>query len=415
MKSINKYITKTGHSPVFIFWQRITFVLLLIFTSGFLFSCSDDTGETGGDDPLPEPATYFKAITKTEKYSGTDYIRKLGDLSGTPLPDFDDIEIVVEALEYTTVDPHGNPVTASGIIAYPSTLDFRSVILAEHFTISAGHEAPSKEMITFESLFSLYNYLVISPDYLGFGSTEGVIHPYLHSENTAQVSIDMLFAVREYMETKDRPLQKDIYVTGYSQGGAAALAVQKMAEEKYSEYINILKVIAGGGPYDPTIIFNDYTETNTTSKPCVIPMTIIGMDYADDLQLDYSKIFLEPLLSNYDEWINSKQYTMGGIDQKIGTKTISNFLHPDFFTEESNSEFQKIYASLAKNNLTGWTPKAEIVMVHGSKDEVVPYTCAQKAYDYFLQKNCLIKLTTINSNHSGTSISFYLILLTELI
>lgn len=392
---------------------------IFIFTLTILASCSDDA-PSSPQEPSNPPVTftYFKSVGNTKQYTSKELIAELmGYESSGSLPStFPDTDILIEEINYYTNDPQGNTVTASGIISYPvSTELIRSTVMAEHYTISANYEAPSLQMSALESVLALYEYMVIIPDFLGFGTTKELRHPYLHVENTAQVSIDMLFAVREYMESKNAPLSKDIYITGYSQGGAAALATQKMAEEKYTSDISIKRVIAGGGPYDLTAMFDNFAKTNDASYPCSLPLTIIGLDYGDNLNLDYSKVFIEPLLSNYDAWINSKQYNMSELNHKLGSNMISSFMHADFFTETTNSELKKIYTSLDKNSLINWAPKSSILLVHGKKDDVVPFFCTKNAYDSFKAKGANVELIETDSGHKETAITYYIYLLKEMI
>jgi fermentation-respiration switch protein FrsA (DUF1100 family) len=385
------------------------FVLLL----GWLTACS------GNDNFPPEPVeaapVYFESVTDSVQYTVKEFVTDILKLSYSDLFAAYDVDIRIDAIRYFTTDPKGNKILASGIVAYPAFEPIRSVVMAEHYTIAANHEAPSETMFVTESALAFFRYAVISPDFLGFGASKDVPHPYLHVETTAGASLDMLFAVREYMERKSRPLADDVYIIGYSQGGAAALAVQKVAEEKYADAVHINKVLAGGGPYDPVAIFDELKEKGEASYACAVPLTIIGLNYGDNLNLDFTQLFTGPLLQNYDEWINSKNYTTGEINKMIGTGEISQFIHPDFFTYEANSESAKLYASLARNSLIDWTPRAPLLLFHGTKDTTVPYSCAQHAYDSFKSKGCDVTLTPINSDHKGSALEFTLYVLAHLI
>lgn len=394
-------------------------LLFILFLLGYLSACTKEELPPEPEPPEPpiESSGYFESVGATKTYTAQELIEKAFDLDpGESLPiKLPNLQVKVEEIKYHTTDPQGDKVIASGIISYPVTGGYDEVVLAEHITISADKEAPSNMMCAMESALALFNCFVISPDYIGFGATKDKVHPYLHTENTAQVSIDMLFAVREYMASLEETLPKDIYIVGYSQGGAAALAVQKMIEEKYASDITINKTMAGGGPYDLTAIFDQFTETDYTGYPCSVPMVIIGMDNGDNLQLNYNKVFTGDLLTHYKEWINSKKYTTGAINGKLATNTISHFIHADMFTEKKNSEFTKLYASLAKNSLIDWKPKAPVMLVHGEKDEAVPFVCAQNAFDSFTAKGCHVELTTVPSDHKGSAISFYMKVLLEFI
>lgn len=46
-------------------------------------------------------------------------------------------------------------------------------------------------MMTPDITMALLNYVVIVSDYIGYGSTARLTHPYLHVENTGRVQADM--------------------------------------------------------------------------------------------------------------------------------------------------------------------------------------------------------------------------------
>lgn len=213
---------------------------------------------------------------------------------------------------------------------------------------------------------------------------------------------------REYMASIGRPVAKEIHIVGYSQGGAVALAFQKMAEERYAAEIPIKKVIAGGGPYDLAASYDYFIRTDEAAFPCSIPLSVIGLDYGDNLQLDYRKVFREPLLSHYREWFGSKAYTTSSLNERLGSHTISMFMNADLFRPGMNPEFRKLYVSLEKNSLVAWTPRSPVLLVHGRTDTYVPYFNALHAYARFKSGGCPVELYTTPWGHLATVVPFYL-------
>ena len=71
------------------------------------------------------------------------------------------------------------------------------------------------------------------PDYIGMGESPG-LHPYCHGASEA-TTIDMIRAVREAESLDMIPGMTadngEMFVTGYSQGGHAAMATHKYVEE----------------------------------------------------------------------------------------------------------------------------------------------------------------------------------------
>lgn len=390
------------------FPYKLLFITLLL--SSFV-GCS-----TEENDFPPEPSyKYFSEVTASEELNRHSLIEKLAGISGGPIAGLlPDSLIRVDAIRYYTVAPDGSEVIASGIVSYPSSGHFKGVVIAQHHTIGADREAPSSEMAMIETTLSLFGYVVICPDLLGFGSTVALPQNYLHAESVGQMTSDMLFAIREYMEREVKAIGDEVYVTGYSQGAYSAMAFTKYAKEKYASQIPVRKVFAGGGPYDPVNIFDLFIESDVLSNPATVLLTVLAMDYSEQLNLDYTKIFLEPVLSNYEEWCISKKYTLGQINRKMESNKLEDFMHPDIFLPQRNSEFDKLYKALHDNQLLHWTPSCPVLLVHGKKDRTVPYVNSEKLYESFKSAGVDVQFISTDLDHNESAIPFYVNILTQL-
>lgn len=384
-----------------------------ILLTGFI-SCSTDNGDEPPVPPEPEDGVFISlsdSLVLDRKLFG----ERLGLETSNPLllllPDK---KIRVDAIRYRSEDPTGDSIEASGIITYPAEGDFRGVVVGLHHSIGADREAPSSVMAGIESVLSFFGYVVISPDYIGFGSTAELPQTYIHAATSAGVTADMVWGTREYMESRNHLIHDEIYVMGYSQGGYAALAFARLAEQEYATEIPLKHIFAGGGPYVPLTLFDLFLASDAIENPATALLSIIGYDYGDNLKLDYTRIFQEPLLSNYMEWCVSKKYTLGQINRALETNKLSELLHPDFFTQAGNSETNKVRRSFSDNSLIEWIPKTPLTLVHGSKDKTVPYINAEKAYDAFKAAGSQVELIDIQMDHTSTAIPFYLEVLKHL-
>lgn len=130
-------------------------------------------------------------------------------------------------VEYRTVDPHGRRTTASGTVVLPRT-GGRTLptVVFQHGTIAAkadaGSVGPDTNRIA-PITFAAAGNAVVAPDYLGLGTGPGT-HPYGDLRSTTTASLDLLRATGEFTDRLDRRVR----VTGFSQGGPAAMA---LAEE----------------------------------------------------------------------------------------------------------------------------------------------------------------------------------------
>lgn len=335
-----------------------------------------------------------------------DFDRSLLDL----LPS---LPVRVDRIEYRTTDPFGRPVIASGIVSYPILLPVRGTVVAQHFNTSANRDVPSVIMGGIESLLSYAGYVVISVDYLGFGSSVDMVHPYHHVESTGQSTVDMVLAVQEYFAALGRTPPNDVTVIGYSQGGAAALAFQKVSEEKYAEEIRIRQVFAGAGAYDLVATYEALQQHPTAPFPLMIPTLYLGLDYAENLQLDFSHIFKGKLLEHYEEWILAKTLNNGELNSELGTDFWA-FMNEDVFNPQ-HPQTARFIQALEKNSLLNWMPQAPLALVQSEDDEYLPFVNARNAYDAFKAQGCDVRLIRFEgTGHVETGVSYFMFVLGEL-
>ena len=355
-------------------------------------------------------------------------------------------------------------VLSSALVAWlpeePKETDsIESLHIYSHFTITADHECPSseynlKERAIFAILLkdnyglgldSAQNFIshavIIAPDFEGYGTSNDVPNPYMAQELTARQVMDAVeYGLRLYKKhVNDKrvlPFMSDwrSFGFGYSQGGAVALAVQRLMEERgLDEQLRYRGTICGDGPYDLIATMRYYVEDDGDSygqetdhrkglntMPMVVPMIIKGMidthpDMKDHQLTDYlSQQFLD---TGIMEWLESKEFTVNNMHEKwydqlqegldAGERQytkeqmaelfesprknrvwarLDKLFTPGFYeymTDASNFDtvptekgdaYQDFHRALADNSVsTGWEPKHRIQFVHSKGDMVVPY------------------------------------------
>lgn len=287
---------------------------------------------------------------------------------------------------YQSVDKDGLPITLSGKVLVPANGKFDRYILVSHYTIGSNKEAPSNAF-PLEGLLCSMGYAIICPDYIGYGITADKIHPYLVMELTAVNVLDMYVAVKKFFKAAGlHPKYDDIYLMGYSQGGATTMAVEYMIEEVYNEYIyyddpiKIRRVFAGGGPYDIKATYDRFVQTDCADYPVAVPLVLQGMIDGNNLDLEMGTIMQKNLCDHVDEWINSKRYTTGQINKLIGTKVTHEMLTPVGMNVQSK-EVSELYKAMVENSIVSyaWIPQAPVYILHSMDDETVTYLNAANA------------------------------------
>ena len=300
----------------------------------------------------------------------------------------DEADMTVYNIEYPSTDPFGKPVMLSGTITIGDEVTKdnpgKGLLLYNHFSVYRADECPSKGDLKMQELIAGSGLITISADYYGFGITEDKLQAYCISSVNAQASVDALLAAKELLPTLGYSWNDDIlFNIGYSQGGQTSMAVVRLIDEKYPA-LHITFTIAGAGAYDIPETYRQLIQADVSGMPSTVINVLLSYNKYFNLGIPYSDIFIEPLLSNIDEWIFSKKYTREEIDEKVGSYDIVNFVTPAMLDIESNVS-KSFLEVMAKDNLcTGWTPRTDehIILVQHSKDITVPPANTVNLYNF---------------------------------
>ena len=120
-----------------------------------------------------------------------------------------------------------------------------------HGTIFERNQAPSFMSIEgiLGYLMSSPGYIVLMPDYVGLGESQ-LMHPYVHAQSEADAGIYMIEAISTFTEDLNFTLNDEIFISGYSQGGHAAMAMNKEIQENWSDSYEVTASTPMAGPYD---------------------------------------------------------------------------------------------------------------------------------------------------------------------
>lgn len=279
---------------------------------------------------------------------------------------------------YWSKNPQGDSLMVSGRVYLPKNRYLKGIVVANHYTICSDAEAPSN-MFSMESMFTMKGYAVIMPDYVGYGLSRNEVHPYLHWRSAAQTAVDLLDCMPALLKHYGYTYPLDVVVEGYSQGAAVALGVARRIEELSEPAITqegaitwtVRKLYAGAGPYDPAATYDYCVERDTMGIPAAIPMIVMGLSDAYNLGFTLEDFFYDPLLSNYDDWVGSKQYTVKQINERMGSTCMSKLMTPQSLDRE-NFIAEVLYNVLESNSNVGYDLQSPAYFLHSVEDEVVP-------------------------------------------
>jgi acetyl esterase/lipase len=209
-------------------------------------------GGTASSSAGCTPAMRGRVLSTTAlvRLSSTEVAAELRDVG---LPDTARYGVETYRVVYCTVSTSESATTASGLLALPQ--DRRGtlpLVSYEHSTASAKTEAPSflqqTEVRVVPFFFASAGLAVAAPDYLGLGTSPGR-HPYLHAASEASVSLDMLRAANVVSGQRGVHLSHNVFVSGFSQGGQAAMATGQALQRSGGPW-RLAALAPMAGPYD---------------------------------------------------------------------------------------------------------------------------------------------------------------------
>ena len=271
---------------------------------------------------------------------------------------------------YRSVSPRGDTITLSGKIFLPINKQAKHIIIANHYTICSNKEAPSNAS-SIEGIFATKGHIVLMPDYIGYGVSDTLTHPYLHLKSTVSSAIDLLEAALPYLEANSYTYYPSLILVGYSQGGAATLALQRELEKNYADIYPIYEVFAGAGPYDLAGTFDYYISHKTATIPCALPMLVLGLNYGENLGLNVEDFFQPTLMMKYPGLIESKMRYMNDVNAELGYE-MDSLLKPVIF-KTNVYPTSVLYKATKKNSVLHWTPRASLYLFHSTTDDMVPF------------------------------------------
>ena len=279
---------------------------------------------------------------------------------------------------YPSSDPFGNPCTLSGTITVNKSLmeddePYNGILLFNHFTIYATSQAPSRGAIEFPTGAALTNFIIVSPDYYGFGITEKEPQAYCISRANGRAALDAYLAAKRLIEDLEVKKGDDFVIAGYSEGGQTTMGVLREISERHPE-VKVKRAFAGDGPYDINSMYDTIAKGDTE-----MPSTVCNLLYAYNhffrLGYDIHDYLKDPVAANFDEWFLSKQYKRKALDEElIKTKKASDVCTQDVMNVNSPLSL-RFKSAFAEDALTsGWTPRSDfdVMLFHDTEDDVVP-------------------------------------------
>lgn len=293
-------------------------------------------------------------------------------------------DVVAYRILYSTTDIEGRLDTASGLLVLPDNIEgpFPQLIY-QHGTVNGRLDVPSELAGGWELALGIasFGFVTITPDFQGLGTSRG-IHPYVHADSEALAATDMLIAVQSFLSENAIEVTDKLFVTGYSQGGHAAMAAHRALERDFSNQFEVTASAPMSGPYNISGAMIDFTLSDEEYNFVgYLAWTTLSYQRAyPDLMPNLETIFKEKYITSIQQFAR-EEIGLGDLNQQLRSLILedSDIVQPKLlFTDEIlsiiiNGDDHPINDAFKENDLHNWLPVAPIRMLYCGMDEQVTF------------------------------------------
>ena len=338
-----------------------------------------------GIDPVPDRGTLLssKLLASYSKEQLNANFQRLG------LQARNGVKIFSVAYQTQIASDLSKPTQASGLVIIPDSIasSFPWISL-QHGTIAGKSEAPS--LNPGEGLFEAsQGFITTVMDYIGYGSSAELFHPYLISKAYVPAGVDMLRATRRLAAEQALELGP-LFLKGYSEGGYATMALQKALETEYSNEFTVRASAPSAGPYDLEVA-GRAALSSPFSNPVNTTFLVLAYDrwLAPVIDLD--------LIFELDEESLQKLYNSGLSSEQIfrslpfeTRKLIKGEFLDDFLAATpriAQAGLLRQLLAIQSLNRDAWVPKTTTRLYHCAEDEIVSVQATEVTLAHFQKLN----------------------------
>jgi len=320
------------------------------------------------------------------------------------------------AVNYISPDAKGNQDTLSGLMVVPDDLSFEFPRLVyQHGTSDCKTCVPSRygssggEEGQLGLLFAGLGFVTILPDYVGMGDGRG-FQTYVHGATTVSASVDMSTACAEWSATNSVFTNDQLFVTGYSQGGYASMALHKYLEETQGP-ISITAAAHLSGPYSLSGVMRDLILGDVPYfYPAYVPNTVLGFNEVNgnlfsDLNEFFKAEYVADIKRYYDGVISLTSLNIKLIQllqSNTGASVGGRMIRDDVKEEIKNNPLHPANLILKENDVFDWAPQIPTRIFYCKADDQVPYLNSIVAKDTMSANgapNLMVTDVSPSSNH----------------
>jgi pimeloyl-ACP methyl ester carboxylesterase len=277
----------------------------------------------------------------------------------------------VYEVRYRTTWWDGTPVAASGFYMVPQGCKDPVPMLAYNHGTRL-QRARSFKMSGEEAVcafFAADGYAVAMPDYLGLGT--GDRKPiYMHAATEATATVDMVEACATLDASLGLQKNGQLFLTGYSQGGHAAMATHRYLQQHPERGLQVTASAPMSGAYDLSGVQGQVIE-RPYDHPGYLPFLLLSYQEVYHLLPDSGAFFKPPydatLLPFFDG--THKLSELSAAMPSVPGAVMKEELLLAYKSDPDNP----LRKAIQENTLIDWAPEDPMLLCYCKADEQVLY------------------------------------------
>ena len=278
----------------------------------------------------------------------------------------------------------------TGMVAVPRKSGPLPTVAYVHGTSVSFYDAPSNPNTfgalsprgeSFEgppssALVAGNGFLYIAPDYLGLGDSTVPRHRYFHAKTEASAAIDLLAAAQPVLAQLRVRQDGRLFVFGFSQGGHAAMALQRELERMR---VRVTGTGVVGGVFDVERWFVTSLASATPTRPLYSAYLLLAFDDIYDVYASTADVFRPPYAGIVDDLFDMHHF----FDDIVAElpPPARDILTEPYVAQLTTDRNDPMRVRLRENAVDRWNPRAPVRVYHSRDDEEVPYDDALVSVD----------------------------------
>lgn len=339
------------------------------------------------------------ASQKTATITAAQFNKRMNAVYGSSAPEQLRGSLNLYKVTYRSRDAIGKNAVLSGLVIVPANGAPNGLVVFNHGTTVYNNNMPSRfvgaangtEPETAMLAFASGGYAIAMPDYIGQGDHTGG-HPYPASAVNSHAGMDLIKPARAIGRRNNVDIGSSLYVTGYSEGGAVAMAQLREIERSNDPAYRVTAAAPASGPYDLSGSTREFMLEQPTNQTGFVIRTYLLGDLVYFLHknkglkiTDYFKPSMAFTINNaYGGKVKDED-----IIKRIGVtallirskNNIFNIITPSFKRAIETMDTRNPAVKLLKDNdCHDWSPRTKMLLINLDGDAIVSPKNTQVAF-----------------------------------